>query len=94
MPGLTKETFLAMRQTFPGITGVEKYLINYCGFKYLPIGKIQSDTIEQPVKDQEPHFLLCYRKESHYLHGNTRYSCCSLKKKVFTWNKFQFFPIS
>ena len=47
MPGLTKETSLALRQTCRGITGLAKYLINYCGFKYVLLGKIQSDTIEQ-----------------------------------------------
>ena len=26
-------------------------------------------------------FLILYRKEPHYSHGHTRYSCCSLKKK-------------
>ena len=46
MPGLIKETFLALRQTCQGITGFGKYLINYCGFKYVLLGKIQSDTIE------------------------------------------------
>jgi len=28
----------------------------------------------QPVKDQEPHFLLCYRKEPHHTHGHIRTS--------------------
>ena len=46
MPGLTKETFLALRQTCRGVTGLAKYLINYCCFKYVLLGKIQSDTIE------------------------------------------------
>ena len=46
MPGLTKETFLALRQTCRGIAGLAKYLMNYCGFKYVLLGKIQSDTIE------------------------------------------------
>ena len=39
MPGLTKETFLALRQTCQEITDLAKYLINYCGFKYV-LGKI------------------------------------------------------
>ena len=47
IPELTKETFLALRQTCQGITGLAKYLINYFGFKYLLLGKIQSDIIEQ-----------------------------------------------
>ena len=46
MPGLTKETFLALRQTYRGVTGLAKYLMNYCGFKYVLLGKIQCDTIE------------------------------------------------
>ena len=46
MPGLTKETFLALRQTCRGITGLAKYLINYCGFEYALLGKIQSNTIK------------------------------------------------
>ena len=46
MPGLTTETFLSLRQTCRGITGLAKYLINYCGFKYVLLGKIQFDTIE------------------------------------------------
>ena len=46
MPVFTKETILALRQTCRGITGLAKYLINYCGFKYVVLGKIQSDTIE------------------------------------------------
>ena len=25
----------------------------------------------QPVRDQQPHFLLCYRKEPHHTHGRT-----------------------
>jgi len=24
----------------------------------------------QPVRDQEPHFLLCYQKEQHHAHGH------------------------
>ena len=54
MPGLTKETFLSLRQTFRGITGLAKYLINYCGFKYVLLGKIQSDTIEQWFSTRVP----------------------------------------
>ena len=47
MSGLTKETFLALRQTCREITGLAKYLINYCGFKYVLLGKTQFDTIGQ-----------------------------------------------
>jgi len=46
MPGLTKQTFLALKQTCQAITGLAKYLINFCGFKYVLLGKVQSDTIE------------------------------------------------
>jgi len=46
LPGLTRETFLAVRQTCQAITGLAKYLINFCGFNYVLLGKIQSDTIE------------------------------------------------
>ena len=46
MPRLTNETFLALRQSCRGFTDLAKYLINYCGFKYVLLGKIQSDTIE------------------------------------------------
>ena len=56
--------------------------------------KTISATGGQPVKDQKPYFLFCYRKESHYSHEHTRCLCCCPKKKFFTWNKFQIFPIS
>jgi len=46
MPGLTKETFLAIKQTCFAIVGLAKYLLNSCGFNYVLLGKIQSDTIE------------------------------------------------
>ena len=46
MPGLTKETFLALKQTCQAIAGLAKYLFNSCGFNYVLLGKIQSDTIE------------------------------------------------
>ena len=47
MPGLTKETFLAWKQTCQAIAGLAKYLFNFCGFNYVLLGKIQSDTIEE-----------------------------------------------
>ena len=48
----------------------------YCIFKkldskydnYLPKGFRQYTIAHQPVRDQEPHFLLCYRKEPHHTH--------------------------
>ena len=46
MPGMTKETFLALKQTCQAIVGLAKYLFNTCGFNYVLLGKIQSDTIE------------------------------------------------
>ena len=44
--GLTKETFLAIRQSCRAIVGLSRYLINDCGFKYILFGKIQLDNIE------------------------------------------------
>ena len=46
LPGLTKETSLALSQTCQSITGLSKYLMNECGFKYVLLGQIQFDTIE------------------------------------------------
>ena len=46
LPGLTKEAFLALRQTCQALTELNKHLINFCGFKYVLLGKIQSHTIE------------------------------------------------
>ena len=46
LPGLTKEAFQALRQTYQSLTELTKHLINFCGFKYFPPGKIQSHTIE------------------------------------------------
>ena len=43
---MTKETFLAIRQSCQAIVGLSRYLINECGFKYILLGKIQSDNIE------------------------------------------------
>ena len=47
MPGLTKKTFLALKQTCQAIAGLAKYLFNSCGFNYVLLGKIQSHTIEE-----------------------------------------------
>ena len=46
MPSLTKETFLALKQTCQAIAGLAKYFFNSCGFNYVLLGKIQSDTLE------------------------------------------------
>ena len=46
LPGLTKETSLALCQTCKAIAGLSKYLLNFCQFNYVLLGKIQSDTIE------------------------------------------------
>ena len=46
LPGLTKEAFLALRQTCHALTELTKHLINFCGFKYVLLGKIQSHAIE------------------------------------------------
>ena len=37
---------MAVKQTCLAMTGLAKYLINRCGFKYVLPGKIQADTIE------------------------------------------------
>lgn len=47
LSGLTKETFLAVRQTCQALTSLSKHLFNKCGFKYVLLGKIQSDNIER-----------------------------------------------
>ena len=46
MPGLTKETFLALRQMCKAITGLAKFLIDSRGFSFVLLRKIQSDSIE------------------------------------------------
>ena len=46
LPGLTKETALAFRQTSQSITGLPRYLFNKCGFRYVLLGKMQSDNIK------------------------------------------------
>ena len=45
-PDLTKETALALRQTSQAITGLSRYLFNKCGFRYVLLGKMQSDNTE------------------------------------------------
>ena len=42
-----KETSLALHQTCNAMSGICKYLINHCDFKYVLMGKIQSDNIER-----------------------------------------------
>ena len=46
LPGLTKKTALALRQTSQAMTGLSRYLFNKCGFRYVLLGKMQSDNIE------------------------------------------------
>ena len=46
LPGLTKETSLALSQSCQAIAGLSKYLLNQCQFNYVLLGKIQSDTLE------------------------------------------------
>ena len=46
LPGLTKETALALRQTGQAITGLSRYLFNKCGFRYVLLGIMQLDNIE------------------------------------------------
>lgn len=45
-PGLSKETFLALKQMNAALIGVTKYLLQSCGFNYVLLGKLQSDEIE------------------------------------------------
>ena len=44
--GLTKETALALRQTCAAMPELCRYLLNRCDFKYMLMGKIQSDNIK------------------------------------------------
>ena len=46
LPGLTKEAFLALKQTCQALSELTTHLINFSGFKYVLLRKIQSDTIE------------------------------------------------
>ena len=46
LPGLKKETALTLRQTSQAITGLSRYLLNKCGFRFVLLGKMQSDNIE------------------------------------------------
>lgn len=46
MPGLSKETFLATRHTCRAIAQLSRYLLNFRGFNYVLLGRIQSDNIE------------------------------------------------
>lgn len=45
-PGLTKETFLALRQTCLSLADCAAYLLNNLDFKYVLLGRLQSDDIE------------------------------------------------
>lgn len=44
--GLTKETFLALRQTCLALADYSAYLIDRLGFSYVLLGSLQSDAIE------------------------------------------------
>ena len=45
-PGLTRETFLAMRQTCLSLADCASYLLDMLGFSYVLLGHLQSDPIE------------------------------------------------
>ena len=47
--GLSKETFQALRQTCKAISDMACYLLNRLVFKYVLLGKIQSDTTESSL---------------------------------------------
>lgn len=46
-PGLTKATFTAFIQTLNALDGLVSYLIGSIGFKYVLLGRIQSDNLER-----------------------------------------------
>ena len=45
--GLSNEAFLAVRQTLVALSDMEYYLKNTAGFKYVLLGKAQSDNLEE-----------------------------------------------
>src|SRR6218665_1689874 len=45
-PGLTRETFLAMRHTCLALVDCASYLLDRLGFNYVLLGHLQSDAIE------------------------------------------------
>ena len=45
-PGLSKETFLALRHTCLGIADCASFLLDRRGFNYVLLGHVQSDAIE------------------------------------------------
>ena len=45
-PGLTRETFLALRHTCLALRDCARYLLNECGFNYVLFGYLQSDDLE------------------------------------------------
>ena len=45
--GLSKETFLAVKQTSLALAMLAKYLLQHCNFRYVLLGQVQSDEIEQ-----------------------------------------------
>ena len=45
-PGLTRETFLALRHTCLALADCCSYLMDSCGYKYVLLGNLQSDAIE------------------------------------------------
>ena len=45
--GLSKETFIAVKQTSVALALLAKYLLEHCKFKYVLLGQVQSDELEQ-----------------------------------------------
>jgi hypothetical protein len=46
LPGLTKETFLALRHTCKALADCASHLLDHLGFSYVLLGNLQSDAIE------------------------------------------------
>ena len=46
-PGLTNETFLAVKQTTLALVSLCTFLLSNCGFQYVLLGNMQSDSLEK-----------------------------------------------
>ena len=46
-PGLTRETFLALRHTYIALADCSSYLLDQKGFNFVLLGHLQSDAIER-----------------------------------------------
>ncbi|MCP4487856.1 MAG: hypothetical protein GY820_11140, partial [Gammaproteobacteria bacterium] len=45
-PGLTKETFLAVKQTYNALAEVTKFCLQHLGFRFVLLAHFQSDALE------------------------------------------------